>query len=412
MPSNVTFDANGATAPSTEDVIQSVLNDWQAAFDNQLNPDMSTPQGQLVVSESAIIQDKNAQLLFLANMFDPTFAEGRWQDALASIYFLSRQAARPTIVNCECMGLQGVVIPGMDTSTDFAIVKDDAGNEYWCQTTTTIPASGTVTIPFQASESGPLEVRRNTVKTIVTVINGWDAVNNPEAGIVGQNVETQRDFELRRSASVALNSRAMIDSVFARVGQVSGVIDLLTAQNRGDTAITLGGVKLSPHSVYVSVLGGNNADIAEAIYDSTSAGCDYNGSTSVQHTDPVTGAIETVKFDRPAEVAFTITVTIKTNATTPADIQQRVRENIFADFYGEPYPNQDSSVHNPTVTRVKIGSTTYASRFYCPAISAGATDLVGITLSAGGKNNQNVITLNYNQYPSLATENISVVVQK
>lgn len=379
MPSNVTFDANGATAPSTEDVIQSVLNDWQAAFDNQLNPDMATPQGQLVVSEAAIVQDKNAQLLFLANMFDPTFAEGRWQDALASIYFLTRQAARPTVVYCECTGLQGVVIPGMDTSTDFAIVKDVAGNEFWCQNTTTIPASGTVTIPFQASESGPLEVIRNSVTTIVTVINGWDTVTNSEPGVLGRNAETQRDFEIRRAASVALNSRSMIQSVFSRVGQVSGVIDLLVAQNRGDEEKEEGGITLAPHSVYVSVLGGEDHDVAEALYDTTSAGCDYNGNTHYEYKDEETGVIEDVRFDRPEPVDFKINIDIKTSKDTPSDIEDRIKDNVYAEFYGEEYPNPDASIHHPDNSRIKIGSDTYASRFYCPVLSAGVSDLLSVT---------------------------------
>ena len=94
--SSIDFTENGPVVPDTATVRDAVETDWQAAFDNRLNQDPATPQGQLITSETAIVQDKNSQLLFLANMFNPETAEGIYQDALAKIYFLTRQPARST----------------------------------------------------------------------------------------------------------------------------------------------------------------------------------------------------------------------------------------------------------------------------------------------------------------------------
>lgn len=412
MSSNIDFTASGPVAPDTDEVRAHVLAFWQAAFDNRLNPDMSTPQGQLITSETAIIQDKNNQLLYLAQQFDPINAEGRFQDALAAIYFIERQKARPTIVQCECMGLSGVLIPGLDSSNDPAIVRDENGNEFYCQTTGTIPASGTITLPFAAMETGPLEVEARSVSTIVTVIHGWDTVINPEAGAMGQNLESRRAFELRRQRSVALNSRSMLASVYAEVASLDGVLDVLARQNRGDAPKSEGGITMGPHSIYIAVLGGQDNEIAEAIYNSVSGGCDYNGNTAVEHQDPATGAVETVLFQRPIEASFTINVRLKANPGTPADISDRIRANIMADFYGEPYPNQDGSMHAPATSRVAIGDSVYASRFYCPAISAGATGLLGISLQIAGAAAGNVARLRYDQYPSLVSTDINVTVER
>ena len=412
MPSNLNFTLQGPVAPETAQVRADVARYWQAAFNNLLNPDMATPQGQLITSETAAIQDKNSQLLYLAQQFDPANAEGRFQDALAAIYFIERQPALPTVVQCDCTGLAGVVIPGADTSTEPALVRDAAGNEFSCQVTTTIPASGTASVPFAAQEPGPLEVEANSVTTIVTVINGWDTVNNPAAGATGQSVESRRAFELRRRESVALNSRSMLASVYAEVANIEGVLDVLARQNRGDAPKTEGGVTLAPHSIYVSVVGGTDAAIAQAIYNSVSGGCDYNGNTAVQYTDPVTGAVETVLFERPEELPFAVTVTLRVNAATPSNIAELVQANILADFYGEPYPNSDGTLHQSTNTRVGIGDTVYASRFYCPAMSAGATDLLSVTISAGGGEAGNVVDIQYDQYPSLGASNINVVVEE
>ena len=411
MSSSLDFTEQGPVAPDTAEVRSDVQQYWQAAFDNGLNPDLATPQGQIITSETAIIQDKNNQLLYLAQQFDPAQAEGRFQDALAAIYFIDRQAGRPTVVQCLCMGLEGVVIPGADTSPDPALAKDANGTTFYCQTGGTIPATGAIVLPFAAQEPGPLEVEAHSLTTIVNAVPGWDTIDNPSAGVTGQNVESRRAFELRRQESVALNSRSMLASVYAEVGNLDGVIDLLARQNRGDTPKTEGGVTMSPHSIYVSVLGGEDAAIAEAIYNSVSGGCDYNGNTSFIYTDPVTGALETVLFERPAELSFSVAVTLRANATTPSNIEALVRESILADFYGEAYPNGDGTVHSTTTTRVRIGDTVYASRFYCPAISAGATELLGITISAGGGQPGNLVVINYDQYPSLAAADITVTVE-
>ena len=114
---------------------------------------------------------------------------------------------------------------------------------------------------------------------------------------------------------------------------------------------------------------------------------------------------------RPAELAFTIFVTLRANAGTPSNIAQLVRENILADFYGEPYPNNNGAVHQSAAGRVRIGDTVYASRFYCPALAAGATDLLAVTISAGGGAAGNMVTIPYDRFPSLVAAAIDVTVE-
>lgn len=410
--SSLTFTDIGPQAPTSEAVLQAQQTLWQAAFDNQLNPDSATPQGQLMASLAAIVQEKNAQLLFLANQFNPATASGVWQDALAAIYFIERQPAVSTVVQCVCTGLQGTVISGIDTSDTPAQVNTSSGVTLICQTTGTIPASGSITLPFAAADTGPVEIEANSATIIVQAQPGWDTVNNPEPGVVGQNTESQQAFELRRRQSVALNSRSMLASVYAEVGNIEGVLDVLARQNRTSASIVDNGVTLGPHSIYIAVLGGADADIAEAIYNSVSAGCDYNGNTSYTYTDPVTGAVETILFTRPEEYPVSIEVTLKTNATTPSDIVSQVQANIYADFYGQPYPNNNGTIHNNTSTRIPIGATIYASRFFCPAINAGATNLIGVQIGQSGESLGTVISLQNDQYPSLSLSDISVIVQE
>lgn len=412
-PSDIVYTDLGPIAPDSADVLQAQTDIWQAAFDNRLNPDPATPQGQLIASLAAIVQDKHSQILHLANMFNPATASGVWQDALAAIYFLERQPAVSTSVQVVCTGLPGVVIAGQNNSAAPARVRTADGTVLICQTGGVISPDGSVTLPFVAQEAGPIVIEAHSVTAIVEAQPGWDTVDNPAPGVTGRSLESRQAFETRRGRSVALNSRSMLSSVYARVGDIPGVIDVLARQNRGDNPITDNGVTLSPHSIYIAALGGAEADIAEAIYNSVSGGCDYNGDTAVIYTDPVTGAVETVKFQRPAEYRFAVEVALQKNATTPADVVERTKANILADFYGEPYPNAgDGTAHNTQVTRIPIGGLVYASRFFCPVISAGGTQLVSVQIGPQGGPLGNTAQLTNAQYPSLTADDITVSVQE
>ena len=411
--SSIEYTDLGPVAPDSADVLQAQQDIWQAAFDNKLNPDPATPQGQLMASLAAIVQDKNSQMLFLANMFNPSTSRGVYQDAIAAIYFITRQTAQATTVQVVCTGLPGTVIEGQDTSVAPARVRTADGTVLVCRMGGTIPAGGSITLPFAAQEPGPVVIEAHAVTTIVQAQPGWDTVDNPDPGVTGRSTEGRQAFETRRRQSVALNSRSMLSSVYARVGNLSGVIDLLARQNRTDAPVEDNGVTLAPHSIYIAVLGGADAEIAEAIYNSVSGGCDYNGDTSVEYTDPVTGAVETILFERPEGYAFAIEVTVQANASTPSNIVELVQANILADFYGQQYPNAGSgTTHDTTPTRVGIGATVYASRFFCPAISAGATQLVGVQIGPEGGPLGNVVQLTNAQYPSLTADNITVTVQE
>ena len=101
----------GFYADDTETVRAAVAADWVAAFhkDGQvdLNTDPETPAGQLIDSQTAAITEKDTELLYLCNQFDPAKNEGIFQDAIAKIYFLSRKAATPSTATITVRGLSG-----------------------------------------------------------------------------------------------------------------------------------------------------------------------------------------------------------------------------------------------------------------------------------------------------------------
>lgn len=398
---------DGVTMPDSSQILAMVQDWWAAALGDDLNTNPATPQGQIMASEAAAIQDKNSQLLYVAQMFDPQTAEGQWQDALAKIYFLTRKPAQATVVQVLCTGLAGTVIPGSDTSAEPAQVQTTGGTILTCTETGTIGANGTVTLDFAAAAPGPLEIAADSISGIVQAIPGWDTAQNPEAGITGENTETRTEFEARRYASVALNARSVAGAVYAEVGQLPGVLDLVVRQNRTSAPLVVDEVTLAPHSIFVNVLGGENADIAQAIYNSLSAGCDYNGNTSVVVTDAITGAQENVTFTRPEAMPIGVNVTIRKNSQTPSNVEALIKSALVANFYGE------STSCSVPQERVHMGDDLYSSRFYPSILDLGVSEVESITLadlSASPEQWGNFLHIPIDRAPSLAADNVTVTV--
>jgi len=81
---------DGLSVPEVADVLSGRQADISSSFGGGLSPELSTPQGQLAVSDTAIIAQVYDKQLVLFNQINPDFASGRFQDAIGRIYFMDR----------------------------------------------------------------------------------------------------------------------------------------------------------------------------------------------------------------------------------------------------------------------------------------------------------------------------------
>jgi hypothetical protein len=397
MSTNVpapTFTPTGFVAPTEAAILAGVQADIQAAFSTTvLNFDPTTPQGQLAASEAAIIGSRNDDFLFYTNQVDPSYAQGRMQDGIARIYFLTREPAEPTVASVACSGLTGVPIP-----VGAQIIAAD-GNKYVCTEAGTIPASGSVTLSFACMVTGAIPCPAQTFD-IFTTIAGWDSAVSSASGALGNAVESRSEFETRRAASVALNSIGSVQAVKAAVLAVPGVLDAYVIDNPLATTATVGGVALAPHSLYVAAFGGAAADIAQAIWVKKMPGCGMNGNTTITvfdttYTAPQPSYPITFEVPTPTDVKFA--VSIANSAAVPSDAATQVQNAIISAFAG-----------GDGGPRAQIGSTLYASRFYAPIAALGAwAQIVQIQIGTTTAN-ANSVTLNINLQPVVSASDITL----
>lgn len=397
----LTFNDTGIYADEVSVIRANVAQDWKNAFATdpelpELDTNAETPAGQLIDGITALASEKDNEILFVLNQFNPKNAVGAWQDALAAIYFLRRKIALPTYVTCQASGAYGTVIPY------GAIVQDTNGYTYMNTQVATINASGQATLYVRCTELGAIEAASGTVTRIITTVPGWDSVTNAAAGVTGRAVESQAAFESRRVQSVAKNAHGSVAALFGAIADINDVTALLILENTTNQDIVKSGVTIAGHSVYISVYGGDNNDIARAIYNKLDAGCGTNGNTLVTYNpssdepDNQPDMSYSYYIERPTTVSMGIVVTVADEQTTT--LTNAIKQAVVENFNG-----------NSGYRRVKMGDKLYASRFYSDVIKAGVTKLetiqIKFPLSATAADSVNI---DADEIPTISADDVTV----
>jgi hypothetical protein len=392
----IAFTPQGPIIPSDADILAGVQIDMNIAFGGGLNPALSTPQGQLASSTAAVISDKDAEIALLCNQVDPQFATGRFQDAIARIYFLERKPATSTVVSCILTGVPAAVVPAA------TLAQDTSGNTYTLLAAVTIGDGGTALGSFANIATGPIPCPAGTLTQVFQAVTGWDAITNQVDGALGQNVESASEFEFRRQQSVALNGRGTTQAINAAVFNVANVLDCLVLDNPSGVTVLTGSTNfpLAPHSLYVAVVGGAAADIAQAIWTKKDAGCSYNGNTTVVVTDPTYEFPQpsyNVTYQIPAPLPILFAVQIINNPTLPSNIVALVQAAIIAQFNGTNGSQ-----------RARIGSLILATAYF-GVIASVAPNVLLVSVQVGTTvANAASVQVGIDQAPSISAGNISV----
>lgn len=307
----ITIDDAGLTRPRQDEIQADLDAHYRAIFGQDIDLSASSVDGQLIGVLSEMVSDV-VQLLedvFVARSIPG--ARGAALSRLVKLIGINRVGSSYSIANVNFTGTVGTVIPDgslVDTTDVPAAHFQTVGD-------VTIGLDGTGVGVARATTTGTVYAPSGTLTKIITPIAGWATVTNPVAAIAGSDQETDAALRVRHAASTALDSKSMVDSIYAAIANLPGVSQVVIFENRTGTPMPRsGGTPLPANAIQVVVNGGVDADIASAIFQKASAGVTLIGASSASVTDSQ-GVAQLIKFDRPRQISVYNDVILRVSTT-------------------------------------------------------------------------------------------------
>lgn len=152
---------------------------------------------------------------------------------------------------------------------------------------------------------GRIVAPADSVTQIVSTISGLTSTTNTVEYSVGRLREEDEDYRLRIASGQGNPGLGTVPSIEAYLlANVANIVDANVVENATEV---VDGDGRPPHSYEVIVSGGENVDIAEAIWYSKGAGIELFGDITQVITDP-RGRLRTVKFSRPVAINVAIDI--------------------------------------------------------------------------------------------------------
>lgn len=414
----VQFTPAGLVTPTEPEILAGVFADFVAAFaasGKTLNTELTTPQGQLAQSFAYMLAQNNAGLAQIIAAVDPSTSSGAFQDALAQIYFLTRQPATYATVQATVFGVVGQTLPA------GAQVRSADGTIWISSAEVTFNSAGQATVGFTATTPGAGPAAGVNGLTIYQQRPGWESVSNAAPSAPGVDVESRQSFEARRAASVNIGGNGTAAAVRAAIANVPGVSDVFVYNNGSDAPISYGetAYPILAHSIGISVTGGSDAAVAQAIHSKLDAGCGLP-------TSPGLGALITriitdsvnyappypqyeIRFVRPLNVAIKVKVEVANVSTLPStyinDVQRAVSDAMTNGFINtDPVTGQSISVG-----RVRIGGQIVGAEYAPSILALGNITPVSIAVGTAPSPTAKAITMGIDQQPVCARLDVEVV---
>ncbi|MBV4413349.1 baseplate J/gp47 family protein [Enterobacteriaceae bacterium YMB-R22] len=319
--------STGVIIPDTSTLREQVENEFRDVFGQEIDLSPETPQGALVTMEVEnrdAIARNNAEL---ANQINPDIAGGIFLDAIWALMGGQRLSATHSfLTNVEFAGVPQTLIP------KGSLAETQAGDAFETTSVLIIGNDGVTKGDMRSVETGPVGCRASELVRVASSVLGWETVNNPTDAVLGRVAESDIRTRRRRRNTLAKNTVSVGEAITSALYDIEGVESLSYRENYTDADQFIDGVPLVKHSIYVCVDGGPREEIAVALLRTKTVGAAYNGSETVEVTEPSSGQVYNVKFDRPKEITVFCRVTVR---KSPFDSQTLIPDAVEKWVAGE-----------------------------------------------------------------------------
>lgn len=292
------IDETGIHIPNYIDLRDQLIEEMKQIFGQDIYIENDSADYQMISILAKKIFDSYSMGMLAYNNRTPNTAIGTGLDNNVAFADIQRKSSTYSSVQLTITGANGTSLKGC-----YALDEND---NRWNIPDTVIPETGMITVDAICSVSGNISALPNTVNRIGTPLFGWYSVNNNNAATPGTDVETDAELRGRFSLAIRSPSLTVFESLSAAISALEGVSRISGFEN--DTSAESTGTEppnipagLPPHSVTFIVEGGEDDQVAKAIYSKKTPGCYTNGTTAVQIVSEM-GNIITIRFYRPTYV--------------------------------------------------------------------------------------------------------------
>lgn len=240
------------------------------------------------------------------------------------------------------------------------------------------------------TETGSLKFDANTINIIQSPLVGWDSVTNPFAALAGMNLEDDASLRFRYLKAKYQDGSNTYEAIYSAVTKLNGVQQIVIYENETDDDFI--DPPVPAHSFHPIVLGGVDAEIAQAIWDNKPTGILSYGDVTVQIEDSA-GVLHDVSFNRPTEVPIYISIAIVKDDTFPLDGADLIKQAIV-DY----------------ISDFTIGQDVIYTRLFSPINSAAGgfyVDSMAIDSSPSPTTGAN-ITIDSDEIANISSTNIAI----
>ena len=327
MASDFGLHKRGFVAPTYEEVLDSVMDDFQQRFGTDIvltsNSNFGIIARLIAWRETLLIQElqKTYYSAYISTATESSL------DRLGANLDLPRKVATPSFADIEIKTEEEYLIQAgeqFETADGvlFDLIKDVVTSKNSDGTYTGI---GTV----QSVDTGAYNnVLPNTITIMYNPDENVVSVTNPEKAAGGQDYEDDATYRARLIMENVAKPGPSAAGIKSALMNLSGARQVNVVENPNAEANQYGD---PPYSVHIYVLGGKEQDIAQCLVDNVAAGITMAGTKQITAPDN-TGTPQTVSFDFAKDKPIYATVQIRTNEEWNADEGVQDVKQAIADY--------------------------------------------------------------------------------
>lgn len=266
---------------------------------------------------------------------------------------------------------------------DTLIIQVTSGVAFDVSANLNIDEVGTVVF-FEAIEYGSKLLPISNLDEIETPVFGWNRVNNLVDGIVGNDRETDEALRIRREQSILITATHTLQAIKSKVRQLDNVADVFAMENNTETTDAFG----TPRQfVWIIVEGGEDLEIATAIYNTVAGGIGTRGNQNITVQDK-DGQDYIINFDRPSYIDVNIEIEYVRLENFPNNGEDLIKDALVN--RGNQYLINEDLIY---------------SRLYTPINSVQGVQVDSLTVNSAMSN---IVTLP-NEKIRILRENITLI---